>query len=107
MNVTKPVLSQTSTIHVESVYNNNVIANYMHRQLLDDMGNNNVVCGRNLKILNLNVCGLKSKLDTPEFMETCEKYDIVCLTETKLDDFDTELVCKAFKYHWSKCIFLK
>ena len=41
-----------------------------------------------LKLLSLNVCGLKSKLKIPEFIEMVNSYDIVALQETKLDDVD-------------------
>ena len=41
-----------------------------------------------LKLLSLNVCGLKSKLKIPEFIETVNSYDIVALQESKLDDVD-------------------
>ena len=36
----------------------------------------------------LNVCGLKSRLQYPEFSDTLSHYDIFCVTETKLDHND-------------------
>ncbi len=42
----------------------------------------------NLNIALLNVCGLKAKLKGPDFEEFAHKFDIVCLTETKLDELD-------------------
>ena len=36
----------------------------------------------------LNVCGLKRRLYYPEFQETIAKFDIFCVTESKLDDTD-------------------
>ena len=36
----------------------------------------------------LNVCGLKSRLQYPEFSDTLSHYDIFCVTETKLDYTD-------------------
>ena len=41
-----------------------------------------------LKILSLNVCGLVSKLHNPDFVEFLSLYDIICLTETKIDKID-------------------
>lgn len=41
-----------------------------------------------VKILSLNACGLVSKLCNPDFIEFISLYDIVCLTETKLDQYD-------------------
>jgi hypothetical protein len=43
---------------------------------------------RNIAILSLNVCGLTSKLKIPEFNTLIAKYDIVCISESKLDDID-------------------
>ena len=36
----------------------------------------------------LNVCGLKRRLYYPEFQETFAKFDLFCVTESKLDDTD-------------------
>ena len=36
----------------------------------------------------LNVCGLKSKLLSPEFCELIQNYDIFICTESKIDEFD-------------------
>ena len=49
----------------------------------------------NLKILSLNVCGLKSKLKITEFCSTCQQYDVVILCETKLDDLDSDVITVA------------
>ena len=45
-----------------------------------------------LSILTLNVCGIVSKLEDPIFMSDWENYDILCFSETKLDDTYNELV---------------
>ena len=42
----------------------------------------------NINFLYLNVCGLKPKLNIPEFNELIQTYDIVSCVETKLDDLD-------------------
>ena len=42
-----------------------------------------------LKILSLNVCGIKKRLNYPEFNELIKCYDILCFTESKTDDLDT------------------
>ena len=41
-----------------------------------------------LSIINLNVCGLRSKLKLLDFEEFIQKYKLIFLTETKLDDID-------------------
>ena len=41
-----------------------------------------------LKILSLNVCGLKSKLIHPEFTDLLDQFDIIGLQESTLDDVD-------------------
>lgn len=47
-----------------------------------------------LRILNINVCGPTSKLEIEcrEFLELISSYDVVCMQETKLDNFDNERV---------------
>ena len=42
----------------------------------------------NLNILCLNVCGLVTKSQYPEFNDLIAKYDILCFTESKTDDTD-------------------
>ena len=44
--------------------------------------------GRSLKFGTLNVCGLKKRLEYPEFLTTISCYDILCIGETKLDSTD-------------------
>ena len=44
----------------------------------------------------LNVGGLKSKLNFTDFLETINKYDIVCLSEIKMDKNDLDSVCDEF-----------
>ena len=41
-----------------------------------------------LRILSLNVCGLKSKLIIPDFSLLISKYDILCFLESKTDETD-------------------
>ena len=36
----------------------------------------------------MNCCGLKKRLNYPEFQDLVKKNDIVCLQETKTDDLD-------------------
>ena len=43
---------------------------------------------KTLCFLNVNVCGLKSKLNIPEFNELIQSFDVITCTETKLDDLD-------------------
>ena len=51
-----------------------------------------------LKLVCLNICGLRSKLKYPDFEEFVNKYDIICLSETQLDFFD-KIVVENYKYH--------
>lgn len=46
--------------------------------------------------MNLNVCGLASKLRFPEFTDFIENYDIIGLQECKTDDAD-ELLIPGYK----------
>ena len=43
----------------------------------------------NLSIGSLNVCGIKRRIQYPEFQELVSKFDIFCVLETKLDDLDS------------------
>ncbi len=38
-----------------------------------------------IKCLSLNVCGLRKRLDYPEFITFIEQYDLIALQETKTD----------------------
>lgn len=52
----------------------------------------------NLNILSLNCCGVKLRLQYPEFCQLVCNQDIICLQETKTDDLDTiELPGYIFK----------
>ena len=52
---------------------------------------------QSIYIISLNVCGLKSKLFTPEFVELCSKHDIICLSEIKCDEVDMKNVVEFFE----------
>ena len=54
-----------------------------------------------LNIATLNVCGLRRKLQYPELKEFFNAYDMICLTETKLDDFDN-ISIPGFPYLYQK-----
>ena len=68
----------------------------------DQMGNNSDNLGvntiyqngnlrlsyKNIKIVGLNVCGLRSKLNDISFENFAIKYEIICLSETKTDHID-------------------
>ena len=41
-----------------------------------------------VKLCSINVCGLKSKLRSYEFENLLNEHDIICLTETKLVEYD-------------------
>ena len=43
---------------------------------------------KTITFLSLNVSGFRNKLLLPEFVENILKYDILCLSETKLDESD-------------------
>ena len=47
----------------------------------NDTGNK----GNELSFGCLNVCGLKRRVHFPEFQETLSDFDILCVSETKLD----------------------
>lgn len=53
--------------------------------------------GNNITVISLNVCGLKSKLQIPEFISMCTDYDICIFVETKCDNLDNDHVIECFK----------
>ena len=52
-----------------------------------------------IKILSLNVCGVKHRLFYAEFQCLINKFDIVCFQETKLDDIDI-IDCENFIFKY-------
>ena len=52
------------------------------------MNNAHSYANKCFSLLTLNVCGLKGKLLSIEFIEECKKYDIICMSETRCDDVD-------------------
>ena len=54
---------------------------------LSDFMDNRI--NRTLKFAALNICGVLSKSKFPEFTDFVNMFDIICLVETKLDQFDT------------------
>lgn len=51
---------------------------------------------KQLKVLSLNVCGLRSKINIPDFLEYMSDFDILCFTETKIDAYD-EIIIPGFE----------
>ena len=49
-----------------------------------------------IKLLSLNICGLCSKINDPIILNEFEKYDILCLSETKTDNADTDFLKEKF-----------
>ena len=45
-----------------------------------------------LSVASLNVCGLKRRVQYPDFISFVNQYDVVCLAETKLDEADVILL---------------
>ena len=45
----------------------------------------------------MNVCQLASKLKNPDIVEFITVYDIICLAETKLDQYDEVDILEGFK----------
>ena len=60
--------------------------------------NNNKNCPNKLSITFLNVCGLKSKLLCPEFLDILYDHDISIFVESKLDEFDILELPPNFSY---------
>ena len=52
-----------------------------------------------LNVTYLNVCGLKSKLLNPDFVDLIKKHDILFCVETKLDELDVINLPDGYSYH--------
>ena len=55
--------------------------------------------GDEFSIATLNVCGLKSKLRSDEFIHECALYDLMFLQETKTDVADEEIIKDLIMTH--------
>ena len=53
----------------------------------------------NIKCVLLNVCGLMTRLRSPDFDLFISEYDLIFLTETKLDDLDIIIGIDGFDCH--------
>lgn len=50
---------------------------------------------KKFNVLTLNCCGIRTKLNYPEFHELVNDFDVLCLVETKTDDLD-EIIIPGF-----------
>ena len=50
---------------------------------------------KTFNVLTLNCCGIRTKLNYPEFHELVNDFDVLCLVETKTDDLD-EIIIPGF-----------
>ena len=66
----------------------NVSSNDESSELLDRSSDICQISLENINILTLNVCGLKSKMKSPDFEFYISKYDLIFLTVTKFDYLD-------------------
>ena len=74
--------------NLPSVSNNSCdnVGEDLSSRVLPDQVNQNTKT--RLNIASINVCGLKSRVNYPEFIQLIQRYDIVCISETKLDQYD-------------------
>ena len=56
--------------------------------MTSDQGQNNINNYCHLKLLSLNVCGLVTRSNYPEFIDLIRNYDILGIQESKTDDCD-------------------
>ncbi|MEW8546069.1 MAG: endonuclease/exonuclease/phosphatase family protein [Candidatus Thiodiazotropha sp.] len=65
---------------------------YRTGECSDTTKTSNDVCSskfEKLRCASLNVCGIKRRVNYPEFCELVQEHDIFCVAETKLDKHDT------------------
>ena len=59
---------------------------------------NNVNSNDNLlRIVCLNCCGIKTRLQYPEFRNLIQSYEIICFVETKTDNIDM-IILPGYKF---------
>ena len=89
------------------IYVNYLLSDELHSPQKNDLNNSKCICTincclktcclclnackdnvDNVRILTLNCCEFKTKLNFPLFIEMINDFDILCLVETKTDDCD-------------------
>ena len=83
----------TQTAALTSKLSNSNLPDSTHSHVLDHSYSLIDLC---LNIHVLNVCGLKSKLLCPDFLNLISQHDILVFTETKWDDVDIKNVRSEF-----------
>ena len=88
-----PTTTSTATGIADGNHNNSNLSeipkNINHtNRLFNDVNFNKKQNNEITKILGLNVCGLRSKVNNGIFDIYAKDYDILCLSETKLDRID-------------------
>ena len=66
----------------DDIYDNDTFRDHNYNETFSDVKST-------LKFATINICGLENKLKFPDFDTFINQYDFVCITETKLDDFDS------------------
>ena len=84
----RPFKNRDQPIHIFGLSDNNINKSRHDCKLQL----NNLNCG------TLNVCGLRRKIIYPEFTEVVSQFDIFCVSETKLDDYDINLTYIFYRY---------
>jgi hypothetical protein len=69
-----------------SLTNECIKYSFIHDHAYCSLFDNTIVIKSKLPFIN--VFGLSTKLRKPDFISFIEKYDILCVAETKLDKFD-------------------
>ena len=77
--------SPDSTNFVGSFVNNSISSD---NTLSDKAYNLKTYSLKNISIASLNVCGLKRRLEYPEFQELVNNFEVFCVSESKLDKHD-------------------
>ena len=86
--------SPDSTNFVGSFVNNSISSD---NTLSDKACNLKTYSLKNISIASLNVCGLKRRLEYPEFQELVNNFEVFCVSESKLDKHDI-ISLKGYTY---------
>ena len=94
-----PIDQTIRDVYIPYLARENVETRSINENEYPDINSGNIDQNFDLKLVSINVCGLKSKQACPEFINMLNNYDIIGLQETKMDDLDSFLL-DGFTIHF-------
>ena len=82
----------------KGVFNNTLIYENELSDSLHSLNSSIENENKKVRVMCLNCCGIKTRLQYPEFISLIQSNDIMCLVETKTDDIDI-IDCPGYKFN--------